>query len=55
MGKSLCKLIGKKILKADPATYLKLVSEPKFICQNCGRVANSKKNLCNPESIKKLA
>ena len=55
MAKSLCKLVEKKILKDDPAAYLKLVSNPKFVCQNCGRVANSKKTLCKPESIKKLA
>ena len=26
----------------------KLVKAPKVICFNCGRVADSKKNLCNP-------
>jgi hypothetical protein len=25
-----------------------LVQEPKFMCFNCGRVADSKENLCNP-------
>ena len=25
-----------------------LVSKPRFICFNCGRVADKKKNLCNP-------
>lgn len=25
-----------------------LAKEPKFICFNCGRVAHSNKNLCNP-------
>ncbi len=30
-----------------------LVSEPKFICFNCGRVADSDKNLCNPMPLAK--
>lgn len=25
-----------------------LVRKPKFVCFTCGRVAESKKNLCNP-------
>lgn len=25
-----------------------LVKSPKFMCFNCGRVADSRKNLCNP-------
>jgi len=25
-----------------------LTKNPQFICFNCGRVADSKKNLCNP-------
>lgn len=50
-GKSLCKLVKDKILKKDLATYLVLVNDPKFVCKNCGRVANSKKNLCNPAKI----
>ncbi len=25
-----------------------LVKNPKFMCFNCGRVADSRKNLCNP-------
>jgi hypothetical protein len=55
MAKSLCKLVGKKILKEDPASYIDLVSKPRFVCLNCGRVANSKKNLCKPENMKKLS
>jgi hypothetical protein len=26
----------------------KLTRDPQFICFNCGRVADSEKNLCNP-------
>jgi hypothetical protein len=55
MAKSLCKLVGKKILKEDAPAYIELVSKPKFVCLNCGRVANSKKNLCKPENMKKLS
>jgi hypothetical protein len=29
-----------------------LVSSPKFMCFNCGRVANNKRNLCNPMPLK---
>lgn len=54
MAKSLCKLVGKKILKKDPVGYIELVSKPRFVCLNCGRVANSKNNLCKPENINKL-
>ena len=28
-----------------------LVDNPKFICFNCGRAANSAQNLCNPEPL----
>lgn len=30
----------------------KLVKKAKFICKSCGRVANDKKNLCQPTSLK---
>jgi hypothetical protein len=30
-----------------------LVNEPRFICFNCGRVANSDRNLCNPMPLGK--
>jgi len=55
MGKSLCKLVEKGVLKDDPDAYKDLVSKPRFICLNCGRVANLKKSLCNPKSLKKLS
>ena len=30
-----------------------LTKNPKFICFNCGRVADCEKNLCNPMSLEK--
>jgi hypothetical protein len=33
------------------AEIQKLVQTPKFLCFNCGRVADSAKNLCNPMPI----
>jgi hypothetical protein len=50
-GKSLCKLVGNKILKKDLKTYIELVDAPGFVCTKCGRAANDKKNLCDPEKI----
>jgi hypothetical protein len=43
----LCVLAGEKRF----AEIQKLAHEPKFICFNCGRVAASEKNLCNPMPI----
>jgi hypothetical protein len=40
----ICVLMSEK--KIDEVR--KLVADPKFICFNCGRAANSDENLCNP-------
>ncbi len=44
----LCNLVEKK---TPVDTIKKMVREPKFICSGCGRVAQSKDNLCAPEEI----
>ncbi len=40
----LCVLVSKKDFEA----IRDLVKNPQYICFNCGRVADSEKNLCNP-------
>ena len=40
----LCVLVSKELFDE----VKELVRNPKFICFNCGRVADSEKNLCNP-------
>ena len=40
----LCVLVSEKKFEAIRG----LVQKPKFMCFNCGRAADSKKNLCNP-------
>ena len=40
----LCVLVSEKRFEE----IMDLVKEPKFMCFNCGRVADSKSNLCNP-------
>ena len=46
--KTLCKLVKKDILKKHMKEYQALVSEPEYVCKNCGRVAKSKRSLCGP-------
>jgi hypothetical protein len=40
----LCVLVSRELFDE----IKELVRHPKFICFNCGRVADSDKNLCNP-------
>jgi hypothetical protein len=40
----LCVLVSEKKFE----TIRKMVRDPKFICFNCGRVADVAGNLCNP-------
>jgi len=36
----------------DIKKMMPLVNKPRFICKSCGRVANEKKNLCVPVSLR---
>lgn len=47
MGQELCKL-KQQLLMRDFAQYAGLVSNPQFVCTNCGRAANAARNLCQP-------
>lgn len=43
----LCVLVSEKKFNE----IRKLVKAPKYICFNCGRVADSERNLCNPMPV----
>ena len=45
----LCVLVSKNRIDE----IRELVSNPKFICFNCGRAADSARNLCNPMPLEK--
>ncbi len=48
--KELCK--WKREDYARELTLLKrIVAEPRFVCEKCGRAADKKKRLCNPEKL----
>ena len=46
--KHLCYLVNLGAPQRDVKMYSKLVKEPKYLCKQCGRVANKAKNLCKP-------
>ena len=48
--KAICKL-GKKALEDNFDDLLKIVSNPKFVCKKCGRVANDSKFLCKDKKF----
>ena len=45
-GKHLCHLVEDIGISVDE--YKKLISDAKFLCKNCGRVAAKAENLCEP-------
>jgi hypothetical protein len=50
MKKVLCKWSKAQIAK-NKDQLLEIVSEPRHLCKDCGRVADQKKWLCKPEKI----
>ena len=51
LDKSLCELERKGFIAKNFKDYKKLVRHGKFVCQNCGRVARRKENLCAPKRL----
>lgn len=53
---TMCSL-SKKYLGKDNEKYIEYLDNPKYMCRNCGRLANSSDNLCKPvlveDSLKK--
>lgn len=47
----LCYLQNVGYVQSNLEEYKELVSNPQFVCKNCGRAANSDKNLCAPDKL----
>lgn len=47
----LCYLQNVGYVQSDFEDYKKLVSNPKFVCKNCGRTAAADSNLCAPAKL----
>jgi len=47
--KSLCKL--RSSMSDNMKQYRRMVRKPDFVCENCGRAAKRKKNLCRPAKL----
>jgi hypothetical protein len=50
--KTFCKW-GKENIKANVALIYELTARPKYVCENCARVAGRKTNLCKPHEFKR--
>lgn len=50
--KSFCKW-DKKDIKKNINDIYDLTAKPKYVCQNCARVARLKSNVCKPYEFKK--
>jgi hypothetical protein len=54
MAKTLCDWSKKDIL-AKPDRLAEIVSEPRYFCSKCARVANEARRLCKPQKLPLLA
>lgn len=49
--KALCKVVKDGFLKDYPVLFRKLVTDGRYFCRKCGRVAAKKKSLCKGEKL----
>lgn len=49
--KHLCFLHNIGFIQQSPDEYKELVRNAKYICQQCGRAAAKKENLCKPQEL----
>jgi hypothetical protein len=47
----LCYVISQGFHLTDKQKYKDMVSDPRFACQHCGRVAKNAQNLCEPYEL----
>ncbi len=50
--KKMCKIVKDGNLPENDQ-FLELIEKAKYFCNRCGRVANKKKALCEPENVKR--
>lgn len=49
--KTLCALQEEGYIESHTVAFKKLISQPQYFCQNCGRGARNSENLCNPDKL----
>ncbi len=49
--KTLCALQEEGYIESHTEEFIRLISNPKFFCKNCGRSAVNSNNLCKPAEL----